>query len=338
MNKLNILITTGLSSGDIGGPAQYGPKLKEEFEKLGHKTRLILYGARERSLPPWIRHLYFLLRVFIGTLWADKILTLDTYSVGAPSVLAAKLLGRKVIIRIGGDFLWSAYVNRTSKPITLPEFYKNMPKLSAKERLILFFMKKMLKGADHLAFNTEWQRNIWKLFYKIKEGRSSVVRNFIPPRSEGEIPGIKNFLWAGRIIPEKNLELLKQAGERLAVKYPEFRLDVMTGKPHKHIQEIIKKCYAAISVAFADFCPNFIVEAVSYNKPFVISQETGFNEICPNGGIFVDPLNKEAIERAMEAMLEDKTYNKFIDKLKSVNLSHSWMEIAEELLEIWRKL
>src|SRR3989344_5193979 len=131
---MRLFITTGHVLSNVGGPAQYGPKLKEEFENAGHKVRLISYDAVERILPIGLRHIYFFLKILPSIVWADKVITLDTFSVGVPSVFAAKLSGREIAVRIGGDFLWESYVERTGNKITLKQFNEHIPQLNIKER------------------------------------------------------------------------------------------------------------------------------------------------------------------------------------------------------------
>ena len=167
---MKILITTGLRKADVGGPSQYGPRLKEEFERLGHSVKILQCGSIEGTL----------FRILPRVLWADRVIALDTFSVGVPSVLAAKLFGKKVVVRIGGDFLWESYVERTGNKITLKKFNANIPQLSIKERMILYFTKVLLKRADKLAFNTEWQKSIWQKSYNFPEAKASVVKNYIP--------------------------------------------------------------------------------------------------------------------------------------------------------------
>jgi glycosyltransferase involved in cell wall biosynthesis len=339
---MKILITTGLSESDMGGPFQYAPRLKDEFEKLGHMVEVVAYGKIEKALPTGLRHIYFFLKILPICLSTNYVLTLDTFSVGVPSIWAAKICGKKSIIRVGGDSLWSAYVNRTSHLLTLPNFYEQRPKLNTKERIIRLYMGHMIENANYLAFNTEWQRGIWSKDYKIPAIKSGVVRNFIPDRSVLEAPEskkeTKNFLWAGRAIPEKNLSLLKRVGNKVATKHPEFRLDIITGEVHQAVLRRIKGCHVAISLAFSDICPNFIIEGVAYNKPFIMTRETGLNEIFPKGGIFVDPMDEKEIEAALEALLNNSAYNTYIEELKNIKIKHSWSEIARDFLNIWENL
>ena len=335
---MKILITTGLLETDIGGPSQYASKLRDEFQVLGHDVKIVSYGSVERSLFIGLRHIYFFLRIIPKCLWADCILTLDTFSVGLPSVLAASLFHKKVIVRAGGDFVWSAYVNRTDVPVKLSSFYKSLPNLDRKERLIFFLTKFLTKRASFFAFNTKWQERIWSDYYKIENSRSGVVRNFIPEKKHDKRYSTKNFLWAGRLIPEKNIELLEKAVSHVKTRYPEFRLDIVTDRSHQNVLDMIKESYAVISPAVSDICPNFILEGISFNKPFVMTQDTGLREICPKGGIFVDSLNEGELEKAVEAVLDDNIYNKLRGELEEVNLEHSWGDIADKYLNIWQSL
>jgi len=335
---MRILITTGLSGNDIGGPLQYAPRLEEEFKSLNNQVRIVAYDRVEKMLPPGLRHIYFFLKIFPSCIWSDKILLLDTFSVGVPTVFASRILAKKCIVRVGGDFLWSAYVNRTSGRVTLSAFYQEMPRLNLKERLILFFTRRLIGSVDYLAFNTEWQKKIWSNFYKIPENKTSVVRNFLPKKSDGEMPAVKNFLWAGRAIPEKNIELLEKLGKRIVEKHPDVRLDIVTGEPPWQVLGRVKSCYVAMSVAFTDICPNFILEAAAYNKPFIMTNETGFREIYPTSGIFINPLDEEESMRAMETMLDEGRYKTFVEELKKVDLRQTWKDMAEKYLEIWKTI
>src|SRR3989344_1940294 len=100
---MKILITTGLSVSDIGGPFQYAPRLKEEFERLGHSVEIAQYNSIERAL----------LGILPKVLRVDSVIALDSFSVGIPSVMAARLFRKRVVVRVGGDFLWESYVQRT---------------------------------------------------------------------------------------------------------------------------------------------------------------------------------------------------------------------------------
>src|SRR3989344_3352492 len=131
---MKILIATGVFPPDIGGPSQYAKNLSDEFESEGHEVSVACYSI-ERHLPIGVRHFVFFIKAFYHLLWADYAIAMDTFSVGVPTIIAARLLRKKVAVRIGGDFLWESYVERTGNLITMREFYALMPKISLKEKI-----------------------------------------------------------------------------------------------------------------------------------------------------------------------------------------------------------
>ena len=329
---MKILITSGLSDKDIGGPAQYGPKLKEKFEELGHKSRLITYTV-ERYLPIGVRHIFFFLKILPSFMWANKIITLDTFSVGVPSVFATKILNRPLTVRVGGDFLWESYVNRTREQVILSDFYKIPRSFNLKEKIIFYLTEKLLNWANIVAFNTNWQQKIWEQAYGINSNKSKVIRNFIPPKQISSRYQKKNFVWAGRETEIKNSRLLLEVASQTKSDYPEFNLEIIKNTSQIKLLERIKNCYAVINPSLSDVCPNFILEAIAFGKPFIITRETGLREIYDKGGIFVNPLDKDDIILAIKKMMNPDEYSKFKSELGFFNLTRNWHEVARDFLE-----
>lgn len=328
---MKIVITTGLNTGDIGGPAQYGPRLRDVFIEQKHEVRIISYGF-EKKLPTGIRHLCFFFKILPSVLWANKIIALDNFSVGVPSVLAAKLFRKKIIIRIGGDFLWEAYVARTNAMIPLTKFNDSMPELILKEKIILSLTKYLTRNSDKLAFNSAWQKKIWEESYKIPSTKTCVIRNYIPAKEEGEIPNEINFVWAGRDTPVKNLIGLREVMEEIRKNHNDVNLNLITNEPYIHVLNKLKKCYCTILPSISDVSPNFILEGASYGKPFIVTRESGISEILPKGGIFINPLDNSDLEKAILTMLESEVYNKYHREIESEYKSRSWKEVGQDFL------
>src|SRR3989344_253422 len=147
---LKILIATGIYPPDIGGPAEYAFNLEREFRTMGYEVAVLSFGL-EKKLPIGIRHLYYFFRVLCNAPGTTFILALDTWSVGLPTLLAAKLCGKKVIMRIGGDFLWESYVERSKHLIPLSRFYGDESVgLNVKEKIIRALTGIALRHTDAL--------------------------------------------------------------------------------------------------------------------------------------------------------------------------------------------
>ena len=146
---MKILIATGVYPPDIGGPAEYAFQLNQEFKKLGYEVTVISYHL-EKSLPWGIRQLWYFFRVLRHGWSADFFVAFDTLSTGAPAVFVSFIFGKKIIVRIGGDFLWESFVERSGVPVPLSEFYKIGWNLSLKEKIIRQLQQFLLDYSDGL--------------------------------------------------------------------------------------------------------------------------------------------------------------------------------------------
>lgn len=230
---MKILIASGIFPPDIGGPAQYAKNLADEFKKRGNAVKILHYKT-EKKLPTGIRHFLYFFRVLFSLAEVDLVIALDTFSVGLPSLVAARIFRKKIIIRTGGDFLWESYVERTGNLITLKEFYEKKPKLSAKEKIIFSAARIVLDRSSALVFSTDWQKEIFEKAYKISPGRSYIIENFYGEKIPDSEPKEKNFIWAGRPLKLKNLEILKAAFIEAAKENREIKLEIFTDLPFRN--------------------------------------------------------------------------------------------------------
>lgn len=330
---MRILICTGVYPPDVGGPAIYAKNLADEFLKSGHKIKVIFYKS-EKKLPAGLRHLFYFFRIFISVLISDAVFALDTFSVGLPAVLAGKILGKKTVLRVAGDFLWENYVESSGKLITLEDFYKNMPTLPLKHKIIFKLSKFILRNSFANVFNTAWQKNIFEKYYRSNKDKNFVVENFYPEKQKGNEPIGKNFIFAGRDIKLKNIRMLNSAFNLAQNINPEINLEILLDISRAELMEKIRNCYAVIMPSIMDISPNFILEAISFNKPFIMTKETGLREKLENIGIFVDPFNQEDIKNKILFLADESNYQACKSKIEDFNFTHSWEQIANEFLDI----
>ncbi|HEY4511365.1 MAG TPA: glycosyltransferase family 4 protein [Candidatus Paceibacterota bacterium] len=335
--SMKILIATGIYPPDIGGPAEYAFNLEREFRALGYEVNVLSYRL-EKKLPIGIRHLYYFFRTVFSLPGTTFILALDTWSVGLPALLAAKLFGKKVIMRIGGDFLWESYVERSKHMIPLSRFYGDKSvRLNVKEKIIKMLMGIALRNTNALAFTTEWQKNIMSTPYAISPTRTQIIPNYVGMKLGGEAPSKKNFIFSTRSIVIKNEITLREAFAEAKKIRPEIELD--TEKlPHEKFMEKIKSSYAIILPSLSEVCPNLILEAIQRGKPFILTKDTGLYETVKNLGIFVDPLDKEAITKAILRLVDDAEYREYVKNIETFAYRHSWGDMAEEYINLSKKI
>ena len=116
----------------------------------------------------------------------DLIIALDMFSSGYPAVLAGKLFGKKTILRVGGDFLWETYVEKTGHLIKMPDFYAGKMRLSFKHKIIKQLQKFTLENAGALAFNSDWQRQLFIKFYNLSGKKLRVIENYYGEKAESD--------------------------------------------------------------------------------------------------------------------------------------------------------
>lgn len=334
---MRIFIATGIYPPKIGGPAQYAKSLKETFSKSGHRVKVSTFHL-ENYLPAGIRHIFFFLKIIPTILMTDFILALDTFSVGLPSVLAAKIFGKAIIIRTGGDFLWEQYVERTGKKVLFRNFYiQEKSNLSLKERIIFKLTCWALKNTSIVVFSTVWQRDIFVKSYGLSIEKTAIVENYYGPK-EGDIePKLKTFVASSRNLKWKNMDTLKHVFNKEDSRIQNVDLFTTESK-FDSFMKIIRDSYAVILVSLGDISPNIILDAIRYNKPFICTKEIGIFDKIKDIGLFVDPLDEKEIEDAVIRFLDKEEYEKYRQKVRNFTFLHTWEEITREYIEIYESI
>ncbi len=326
------MIATGIYPPHVGGPAEYAKNLSDEYRRRGNDVVILTYERAERLLPPGLRHLWFFVRVLRHMWGVDAVIALDTLSVGFPAVIAAMFFGKYCVVRTGGDFLYEAYLNRTGSNAVLSEFYSPRYRLNFKERLIFTATTITLRSATAIAFSTQYQKNIFERAYGLDKRNTYIVENYFGEKLENFLPTKKVFLTAARPIVMKNIECLRVAFAVAQKNNPEISLEIVHDISYAEVCNKLAHCYAALLPSLTDISPNFILDAVRRNKPFILTRETGFVDVFGECGIFVDPTNIEQIAGAITWLSNDENWAAQSLKISEFSHTHSWSEIADELL------
>ena len=330
---MKILIATGIYPPDVGGPAEYAKRLKDEFVGLGHNVAVVSYSGLEKRLPFGLRHLVYFFRVFFQSFGSELFVTLDTFSVALPAVIASVILRKKNIIRVSGDFLWESYVERTGEMIPLRTFYSERRELNFKEKIIFRMMKFALSGASLLAFNSEWQKGILVPAYNLDSSKVRTVLNFFGDSLPASEPLGKNFIWATRPIKLKNGKMLRAAFAKARTSDPSLLLDERVTS-HEELYRRLASCYAVILPSLSEVSPNFIIDAIRFGKPFIMTRESGLVDILGGVGLLVDPLDESDITEKILMLADSSCYTKQKKLVEAFNFRHSWRGIANEFLEL----
>lgn len=372
--KLKILIATGVYPPEIGGPATYVFNLARELVKDGQEVKILSYGHKTsepeaglsvqkvgRNGGALARYLAYFIALRKLAPWSNLIYAHDLISVGLPAALVKILNPRlKLVVRLGGDFLWEkAYNNRwTERPLTS---YYEIPK-NFKEKVYLAIYRFVLKRVDLLIFSTTWQKSIYEKYFPQTKFKSVIIKNTFPDvLGVASQPAVanKNMLFAGRLIRLKNLERLIAAmqeinglnlqiiGEgpaksKLEAKVQELGLSSKVFfKETISAQELkneILKSYLVICPSISDVAPNIALEAIKLGRPLLLTKETGLYEDFKEQLIFLDPFSQEDITNKIKNLLLPNNYQSYLQKIRNIKTDRSWRELTREHLALFKKL
>lgn len=329
MKARKILIVTGIYPPAIGGPAQYAKHLAEALAEAGDKVEVRTYGW-EKRLPSGWSHFFLFLKLLPAVARSEAVIALDTFSVAVPVYYATRLFRRKFVIRIGGDFLWESYVERTEERVLFKNFYLDtLDNWTNKEKQIFKLTKKVLRGADTLVFTTNWQREIWAEPYGLDLAKTTMIENYYGPKESSLESDSKTFVGGTRQLVWKNLDNLARNFFTAKLRDGSLQLD-LENAPYEEFVEKIRRAYAIILVSLGDVSPNMILDAIRLGKPFILTRETGLYDRLRGVGIFVNPESDKEIIEAIMTLANPEEYNRWRAKVNQFTFTHTWQQIAEE--------
>lgn len=353
---MKIIIATPIYPPEIGGPAVYAQKLKEGLEKRGEVVKIISYQGFKKYPQPFKIFLYFL-KLFRKSKNGDLIYALNLVSCGLPAYFCRK----KLVIRIGGDYLWERAVERGETEKPLREYYQKS-RGGFKKKLI----EKILRRANKLVFTSQFQRDIYLKYFNIKREKTIIIQNPFPEVkiSNQWLENNYQLLYAGRLVKLKNLDfllnvfhkillktkkdlILKIIGqgpeeEKLKAKSEKLEIkDRVIFEKRLSPQEIFKeiqKSYLCVLPSLTEITPNFALECIKLRKPILLTKETDFFEVFKNNLIFIDPRREMDLEEKILHLLDKRNYLNYIESLKKIPIKWSWNQVIEKHISIFKEI
>jgi glycosyltransferase involved in cell wall biosynthesis len=331
---MKIVLAASIYPPEVGGPSFYAASLKEALEGQGHRVNVVVLSAYKKW-PSGLRHAVFGFHLFRRSRGMDAIIAFDVHAAGLPAVVVARFRGIPAVIRVGGDFLWEHYVDRTGDFVPLTEFYVRRERLNAKERIV-FTLKRFVARRATLAFSSRWIADIWQKPYALDAERIHVIENAIPPKLDSIAPERKNFIFYSRQIPLKNHAAFRRAFAKAKEKYPEIEFEEGM-VPHSELMQRMKSCYAAVVPSISEVTPNYIIDALRCGKPFLLTKYSGYAERFKDYGVIVDPLDEADMARGIEALAEPAAYAPLAARAAQFNEVHTYDDIAKEFVALLKK-
>lgn len=202
--------------------------------------------------------------------------------------------------------------------------------------------------------------------YAADPGRIRVIRNgcdasLFHPRERAQARaalGIASdaelVIYVGRLVPEKGLRELLEAGERLASSRPRLQVALVGDGPMRAELEQLIAANPGLSVrlagaqpaaevarwmaasdlvtlpSYSEGHPNVLVEALACGRPVVATAVGGVPEVIDAGsGILVPAKSAEALATALEAALQ----RPWDEPALAGKFSRSWEQVAQDTLQ-----
>jgi len=301
---MKILLATPLYPPQSGGPSTYAKLLVDELPKRGIDVVLVKFGD-VRHLPSGIRHAaYFFNCLFLGRK-VDLIYALDPVSVGLPASWAAKMLGKKFMLRVPGDFVWEQGRQRFGVQEELDEFQtKTFGKKVERLRRV---QQKVANSAAKIVVPSEYMRRVVSGWMKNKS-KVEVIYSSIHMPVVFELPKDRpdGFLVVtiARRVPWKGVEAL----EKVVGQEKVWHFKLLADLPHKEAMGWVKAADVFALNSTYEGLSHALVEAMSLGTPVVATNVGGNPELIESGenGILIPPKDNESLYKALKEIEQNK--------------------------------
>lgn len=362
-----IFLAAGVFYPDVGGPAIHVRKIAEALIKKGCRVVVLAYGDDplntqssfpvkriSRRHPKIFQWILYTIKTIHLSIFSDIVYAFDPTAAGMPACFAAKILGRPFFIRVGGDPIWEREAEAGTVFMSLDQYYKEG--LYKRHKLLLFKMIRwVLKCADVVVLYNQAFKNFYSTYYSVSAEKIHVIKNPVFKRDSVSqtLPSSPILLFAGRFVKYKNLLLVMRAFDTVRQKTGKGKL-MLIGKgpekdslialkntlssgeyiefieslPQEQLFEKIKESSIALGPALSEFNPNFILEALSFGKPVLLSRGHGLSVDLPEECIF-DPKNEQELVDKILNLFDPVHYASTLAYIATLDMNQTWDKVTD---------
>ncbi len=375
-NNLALCIITGIFPPDIGGPATYVSRLAHSLHQQGHKLCVITLGNDttaypfpvkrvSRSLPLPVRLvLLFLTLIYHG--WRSDVWYINGLEL--PAVLAGKLLRKRLIMKVVGDYAWERALNARLTRDGIDDFQQQQQhwKVELHKKLRAW----LARQAKFIITPGCYLKNL-VCGWGVLEERVRVIYNAVEemPRDLGTNVDIRKqlglaendqvIMTSGRLVPWKGIDQLIRVVARLDQQIT--LLIVGAGPEKKNLSDVAETLKVTDRVKFLgkvdrnqvlsylkasnifvlntryEGFSHVLLEALMVGTPVITTPVCGNPELITHNlnGMLVECNNPEALAQQIAGLLCDTALqSQLIKEGKTALQRYSWERLLQETIRV----
>lgn len=337
--KTKIIIATPLFPPDIGGPATYSRILRDELPKYDIEPIIVSFGS-VRHLPKILRHIAYFFKILFSSKGVDIIYGQDPVSVGLPALIASKILRKKFIVKIVGDYAWEQSVQRFNVKDLLDDFAQKKD-YSLPVKVFKKIEKYVADSAELVIVPSFYLKKIVSLWGVDSEKIKVIYNAFEGVPNLGEKDKLREALGfsgptivsVGRLVPWKGFKDLIAIMPKLKDDFPRIRLVIIGSGPDREkledqasflpkdtihftgqlsryqtLQQLMAADVLVLNTAYEGLS-HLLLEAMAVKVPIVTTSVGGNIELIENGvsGLLVPFNDQRAIKISITEILKNKS-------------------------------
>ncbi len=272
---------------DVGGPATYANKIANLLASRDYKVSLLCYGKPDtknlhpkvkisyisRHWPLPLRYFFYFLKTIIMATDKKIIFAQGPVSAGQPATMAAKVLRKKIIVKMVGDYAWESAI-RQGKTTSMIDAFQ-YEKASGKINIIRKIQYKTLKYATAVITPSYYLKKIIHS-WGVKNSKIKVIYNSFDFKNikilkKDKID--KNLIISvGRLVEWKGFQVLIEAVLELKQKFPNLKLIICGEGPiYKQLEQLIKDNNAQNYIQIKKFEHGEMLNKIKESRFFVLN-------------------------------------------------------------------
>ncbi|MDQ5955541.1 MAG: hypothetical protein QG621_544 [Patescibacteria group bacterium] len=299
---MKVLLATGLYPPEIGGPATYTKQLEEELPRRGVEVAVLPFRVARFArwwTPPGVRHVVYFWKCLQIAKHVDVVYAQDAVSVGLPASLAARIAGKKYMVRIPGDYAWEQGRQRWGVEAELDAFQTK--KYGWRVECVRMIQKSVVRRAALVVTPSDYMNHLVRQWLPVaqQERVHTIYSSVSTPSHIEPHESFAPFLVvsSGRKVPWKHFDAI----ERVVAKEPGWQFFLASELPREEALSWVKAANVYVLNSTYEGLSHALVEAMLLGTPVIATKVGGNPELIRDkvDGQLIPPQDDEALHRSL---------------------------------------